>query len=273
MFPSPKIFYILLIFIFFTHAHAQTQYPPDIKKYLEFFNQSCGVENDYVKNENSRPNTLLLIDATTPLNDNQKQFIVDNFINSFEYSSKGEKISLVLLNQEPLSSMNFFTICSPLPESKIKATMATKILKQDIKVFNDSLKGGFEALTKSNQEAQRSPIIESLVEIFRNDRYGFKSGKRKIIIASDLYQHSDFLSFNEMCNKSNCEVFGKSMQRNNFKDLMDSVVKFDGSDDVQVDIFHLKTKNRVNLKSKNWWLSFFEHTGFKKDKVRVITQL
>lgn len=272
--------HLIKIFLFFSllitgiNSHADFKFSKDVQKRINFFNKSCEDKDDpFKKTPEERPNTLILVDATDPLQDDQKQFIVDNFIENFNWNSSGEKVSVVMLNGKSLSNMDYLTICTPISESEIKATMAVKKLKQKIKLFNQGFIGGFNELTESKETADQSQIIESFVELFRNKRYGFLEGKRKLIIASDLYQNSEFLSFYKMCTKKNCESFDQSLKNKEFKNFLDSMLDLKGVSDVDIEVFHLKTKNRVNLKSKDWWESFLKYAGFEDNKIKVNTQL
>ncbi len=107
---------------------------------------------------------------------------------------------------------SFITICSPLTESQITLSMAKNRELDKIAYFKKTVSEAFNGLVQTKVKAGQSPIIESLVEIFRSKRYGFENGNRHLIIASDLYQNSSYVSFYKLCNSGKCPSFNDTLK-------------------------------------------------------------
>lgn len=234
---------------------------PDIKA----FNDYCAQKYNPKKNKN----TLLLIDATDPLNVDQVSYIRDNFINNLQWDNEGDKFTIVVLNEKSVMNSSFVTICSPLTESQITLTMAKKKELDKIAYFKKAISGAFEGLVQTKMKASQSPIIESLVEIFRSKRYGFENGNRYLIIASDLYQNSSYISFYKLCNSGQCPSFKDTLKNKSISDFINNEAKinFNSKDSVEIEIFQLKTQDKISFTVKPWWTDFLSSLGLTKIKI------
>ena len=264
---------LLLISLLLLFVSSQNVFSADLSKRQDYFKKHCDNEYEGEGGSSSRPNKLLLIDATDPLTEPQKQFLRDNFIENFSWKDEGEKVSIVLLNSKRLNNLDYVTLCTPLPEDKITFTMATKKEKKKIKLFEKTLKESFENLIASDKKADQSLLIESFVEIYRNERYGFLDGKRHLILASDLFQNSDWLSFFKVCKNNKCPNLKQTLKDQDFNEFMESEVNINHLDGDVVEIYHLKLKDKVVLSAKKWWLDFFNATGFDTNNLKVTSEL
>jgi len=271
---TPELFHrfkiaCYILAILFTNS----VFSADLDKRISYFNKQCEKAFEGEGGNNARPNRLILIDATDPLSEAQKQFLRDNFINNFTWQDEGEKVSIVLLNNTKINNLDVFTLCTPLPEDKITFTMATKKEKKKILLFEKTFQESFEKLVSSSVKADQTLLIESLIELYRNKRYDFLDGKRTLILASDLYQNSSWLSFFKICIDGSCPSLEKTLKDKNFSEFLNSEVKIKHLDKDQIEIYHLKLNDKIVLSAKNWWKSFLESAGFDTKYLKVTTEL
>jgi len=271
---TPELFHRLkiacyILAVLFTH----NVFSADLDKRVSYFNKQCEKAFEGEGGNNARPNRLILIDATDPLSEAQKQFLRDNFIKNFTWQDEGEKVSIVLLNNTKINNLDVVTLCTPLPEDKITFTMATKKEKKKIHLFEKTFQESFERLVSSSVKADQTLLIESLIELYRNKRYDFLDGNRKLILASDLFQNSSWISFFNVCKNDSCPTYEKTLKDKNFSEFINSEVKIRHLDQDQVEIYHLKLNDKVVLSAKNWWKSFLEYAGFNVKTLKVNTEL
>jgi hypothetical protein len=236
-----------------------------LKDNLEFFNQSCAKQK--VTN-----NKLILIDATDPLLPEQIAFIKENFIANPQWENVGDRFSIVIMDEKPVSLLKFVSICAPIPASKITDDMAVLIAKKHIKIFNKTLNDSFDALIKS-KKAPESHIIEALVEIFRSKRYEFLDGKRQLIIASDLYQNSNLISFYRLCSGGKCPAFKDTLKDKTIANYLKNEAKLNLNNNDSVVIYQLKTQDKVSMSVKPWWEDYISSFGLSKDRIKISSQL
>lgn len=281
-----KILTVPLCLIFFlacdSIAQAQVVFPDTLAKRLKFFEGECS--KPYSVEGQLRPNKLLLLDATDPLDPPQIQFLRDNFIGeNITWNNAGEKFTVVLLDNKPAATLDYITLCTPMPESQINFTMARKKIEQQIKLFKWALAGGFEVLAASSSEAKKTPLIETIIEIHRNKRYGFTEGDKSLILASDLYQNSEFLSFFSVCHEkkkytvatNRCRSFEKTLSGLSSKNqqFFQTQAKFSIKPKESIEIFHLKSQGQVNLSAVGWWKDYLKFAGYREESIKFTSQL
>ena len=92
-----KFFFVFTFFIFQGKVHAELNFDddPDLKQKIKYFQASCDDEDikEIYKDNRSRPNRLLLIDATDPLSEGQKQYLLDNLGGSVQIKRRSVLIS------------------------------------------------------------------------------------------------------------------------------------------------------------------------------------
>ena len=252
-------FFIIFTSIFLMSGFSESA---ELDKRISYFKKQCDKPYEGDGGNEARPNKLLLIDATDPLSESQKQFLRDNFIDNFKWKNEGEKVSVVLLNNTNTNNLAYVTLCTPIPEDKITFTMAKKREKNKIILFEKTLKESFERFISSDLKAEKTVLIEALIEIYRNSRYDFLEGRRHLIIASDLYQNSNWLSFFRICPKENCLSYERSLKDKNFAKFVKSEVKIKVKDSDEIEIYHLKLKDKVVLSAKDWWKDFLKTFNF-----------
>lgn len=268
---------------FHSIVQAEVKFSETLEKRLNYFKKQC--DKPYSVEGKLRPNKLLLLDASDPLDPEQIQFLRDNFVgDNITWKNEGDKFSIVLLDDKKTAQLDFISLCAPLPENQITFTMAKNKVKQQIKAFKWSLTEGFEALAASTTEANHTPLIETIIEIHRNKRYGFTDGDKSLILASDLYQNSEFLSFfYNVCREkkkytvatNRCKSFKNTLKMISSKNqqFFKTQAKFDIKPTETIEIYHLKSNGEVNLTAKDWWVDYLKFAGYKKDNIKFISQL
>ena len=232
---------------------------------IKFFTNLC--DQNKSSKKPLRNSTLLLIDATDPLKpiSANAQNLRDNFIKSFDWKEEGDRVSIVVLSDKPVATLDFVTMCAPVPESKITPTMAKLVVQKQIRAFKEGLSYSFEKLIQSNQSvSKQSSLVESIVEIFRSRRYGFNdsSSKRHLIIASDLYQNTDQLSFYKLCKGNNCPSFKDSMKDREVDIFMNKFAKLQANSSTDsVEVYQFQPRSKMNFSITDWWIEYFKFSG------------
>lgn len=275
------LFYIFLGLSFSILGKAESELPTQIsllsnetKTNLNFFRTKTCVGDASVKTKASEiSNKLIFIDTTDPLNENQIQFIRDNFVTGVSWKHLGDRFTIVILNNKPSSAMDFVSLCAPVPFEGINSDMAKLVQEKQIRIFKKTFSDVFDSMVKSDKKAQQSHLIESIVEIYRNKRFNFLDGNRELIIASDLFQHSDLISFYSLCKNKQCPSFAETMKNTSISSFINNEAKLAFKPSDKIEIFHLKSQGRVIFSIKPWWEDFFQHAGLDHTKVKVTSQL
>lgn len=258
----------LLLWLFSINAFSEqplNAFSGTLKDNLDFFNQSCSKQK-------AINNKLILIDATDPLLPEQIAFIKENFISNPKWENVGDRFSIVVIDEKPVSLLKNISICAPIPESKITDDMAVLIAKKHIKIFNKTLNDAFDILVQT-KKAPESHIIEALVEIFRSKRYEFLDGKRQLIIASDLYQNSKLISFYSLCSSGKCPSFNETLKNKEIANYLKNEAKLNLNNNDSVMIYQLKTQDKVSMTVKPWWEDYISSFGLAKDRIKIFSQL
>lgn len=251
------------------NAHSEQTFEdfsdPKLKEYLKFFNASCSKQN--VTN-----NKLILIDGTDPLLPEQIAFIKENFISNPTWDSVGDRFTIVIMDEKPVSLLRFVSFCAPTPTSKITPDMARLVAQKNIRLFNKTLNDAFDIMIKT-KKAPESHIIEALVEIFRSKRYEFLDGKRQLIIASDLYQNSNLISFYKLCSSGKCPSFNDTLKDKTIANYLKNQAKLNLIDTDSVVIYQLKTQDKFNMTVNPWWVDYISSFGLSKNHITISSQL
>ena len=197
--------------------------------------------------------TLVLVDLTDKLLPNQIQYVRDNWIANVGWKSRGDSFGLARMTKQPPEEMKVVNICAPDPVDKDNSQINSGNVKTFIKTYSNI----FDSLLLANGKgADNSLLIESIRQIFTNARYKFSSenGPRHFILVSDLYQNSSEISFFQ-CNpkEKNCSFESVRKSKSAWFDSASLGLTKDDS----VTIYHLSSKCRVDLKAKDWWVSYF----------------
>lgn len=261
---------ILIVFSLFILSFAGLTLADDttIENNIKFFTNLCDQnKNDKKPVKNS---ILLLIDATDPVKPKSAnaQNLRDNFINNFDWSEEGDRVSIAVLSDKSVVSLDYVTMCAPVPESKITPTMAKLQIKKQNRAFKEALSYKYEKLIESNQSvSKQTSLIEAIVEVYRSKRYGFDdaNSKRHLIIASDLYQNTDQISFYKLCKGNACPSFKESLKDKEVDVFMNRFAKLQtNTDRDSVEIYQFQPRSKINFSITDWWTDYFHFTGINK---------
>jgi hypothetical protein len=252
----------LIVFYLLTSISSAFADASIVQNNIQFFTNLCDknkAEKKPVKNS-----TLLLIDATDPVITSNAQNLRDNFIKSFDWKEEGDRVSIVILSDKPVATSDFATMCAPVPNDKITATMAKLVQQKQIRAFKEGLSYSFESLVNTNKSsAKNTSLIELIVEVFRSKRFGFDdvSSKRHLIIASDLYQNTDQISFYKLCKGNTCPTFASSMQNKEINTFMTRFAKLQTTSNDSVEIYQFQPRSKMNFSISDWWTEYFHFAG------------
>ena len=260
---------LVLIFIAFSIniSYGNDLFDEGLQKRLKAFENLCkSKEVKKIYEDKERPNRLLLIDATDPLNEAQIQYLKDNYIKGVNWQDEGEKFSIVVLNSKPISELDRITMCSPKPEDKIGWFDAKNKAQKLIKLYQQTLEEAFDIMVRSSKEADSTRLVETLYQIYTNKRFDFLEGDRKLLIASDLLQKST--EINLYC-KGSCPTF---QQTYNTKKQWFDLTKLQLRDSDVVEIYYLQAKCRVNFATLTWWQDYFLKEGVKPENIFALAE-
>jgi len=231
----------------------------------------------------SRNATVLMLDTTDALREEQLQFVIDNYAEDFKWNNAGDRFTVIRMGSKPSPMMEFKSICAPKPAHKIDKLM-DPIRK--IEVQNKTFKWTFKELIRrmgsQKKKAKNTLLVESITEVYRNKRYKFlRARMRKLILVSDLYQHSEIISFFRMCRPAvkgkkhplRCPDLATTIQRNaRFSNYLKAAKpKFRKSD--KVEIYYLNVKGRVDRSAENWWRGYFNNAGLESSSLKITPEL
>lgn len=248
----------------------------DLNRSIKYFDSKC--------TQDVQSNTLILIDNTAQLKDSQKQFVQDNFISSFNWENEGDRVTVVSLHDSPVALMPVYSLCAPKPAHKIDEIYdPIAKIRAENKLFLRALQVIFEKQTTSVRKAKSTLLMEAITEVYRSTRYHFNSGgTRQLILVSDLYQHSNLLSFLKQCRKKRFSR-DKSLTCPSISDITKVNSRFSRYLEVakpeltpldRIKIFYLNTNGRVDRSAEDWWSEYFFRSGVKdKAKLDFIPEL
>jgi len=67
--------------------------------------------------------TILMLDTTDSLREEQLQFVIDNYAEYFRWNNDGDRFTVIIMGSKPSYIMDFKSICAPKPEHKIDKVM------------------------------------------------------------------------------------------------------------------------------------------------------
>lgn len=244
-----------------------------LEKRIKSFSRLCS--------KGSKEATLILLDTTDTLRPEQIQFVIDNYTKDIKWQNKGDRFTVVRLDAKPAAIMDFHTICAPKHVDKIN-TFLDPIRK--IKVRNKHFKWTLKELVikfgKQKKKSTHTFLVEAITAFYRNKRYGFlKIENRKLIIISDLYQHSPLISFFDMCSRPpgkerlRCPNIDESLKKNKrFANYLEGAKpNFRPTDSIE--IYYLNVNDRVDRSAERWWRGYFIKAGLNENSLKIIPEL
>lgn len=143
--------------------------------------------------------TAILLDLTDPLNTTQQARLKTIMVNEIAASTTDTMMSLGVVSEDPASWGARFAKCKPATGEDANALYEnpTIISERYAREFTDPIQVTLQSMLTGEAENQ-SPIMEALQSLIsQTPDFTSAKGQRKIIIVSDMLQHSDNLSFYE----------------------------------------------------------------------------
>lgn len=141
--------------------------------------------------------TVVLLDLTDPLNATQQARLKTIMANEVSDSSIDTMIALGVVSENPDNWGARFARCKPASgeDASVFYENPAIIAKRYSREFTDPIKKMLDDMLTGESENQ-SPIMEALQSLIsETPDFTRASGQRKIVIVSDMLQHSDNLSF------------------------------------------------------------------------------
>lgn len=141
--------------------------------------------------------TAVLLDLTDPLSETQQVRLKTIITNEVSSSTTDTMISLGVVSEDPSRWGARFTKCKPETGENANALYEnpTIISERYAQEFTRPIQATLAAMLTGDSENQ-SPIMEALQSLAsETPDFTTARGQRKIIIVSDMLQHSDTLSF------------------------------------------------------------------------------
>jgi len=236
------------------------------------------INKEYCERPEDGTHTLLLVDKTDALTEEQIAYIKDNYLHEhLQWSNKGDSLSLVLMSGEKPSLLPVEKICAPVKRACSGfgdwwdgcQSKHGEDLRRD---FRNRVSGHFLELIKKGGGAPQSHLIESLAELTQNKKFNFDSAwhKRKLLFVTELYQHSPKCSFfpNGKCLAVDGKVLAGSK-----KYVENFFAKFKDGDEVE--IYHFNLRNRNPERAETFWKWYFGQSGIqvsRKENYDVIRE-
>jgi len=274
MFFNKSVLFLILI-SFSKILLAETATAPSsvpLAQAVQYFQQTNG---QFATCRNSNPNkTLLLIDATDPLSDAAKQFVLNNYIQQFENSNgwkeRGDTFSIAILSDNAVAQMNTVTLCAPNSIQKDNGM----INKGQVNNFKSTLERAFADMTKSNLVSKNTNLVEAVAEVYRSATFKFseQAASRRLIIISDLFQNSSNINFYQKC-KGGCPSFQDSLKQDNALAKYLQMAKPSLSSKDTVEVYHLQSRCNLSQSINNWWKGYFVSAGLPENNFKVNAEL
>lgn len=143
--------------------------------------------------------TVVLVDVTDPMNTPQRQDFRNQLDRLLDEVKRYEK--LVIVKVDPVGDSLLapvITRCNPGSAADVTDVDGNpkKLEKQHQELFVEPMKKAFESLVVASG-ADRSPVMESVqsVSLSEFQKTGVEGKDRRLIVASDLLQNTDAISF------------------------------------------------------------------------------
>ena len=225
--------------------------------------------------ENSPEKTFILLDGTDGFEDGSREWVKENIFNkrTIYWENQGAEISIALLGKKSVASMDMIRICTPKPESKISNIWdAPAKIKKDNALVYCALKAKADEFLSNTEGADKSLLVESITEIFRNSRYRFNisdrpNSTRKFYFVSDLFQNSRNISFHKLCKVSGasdmltCPSYESLISDDEkVKRYLSVAIPVLNKTDM-IYIYNTNVENRIDQSAREFWEQYFVAAG------------
>lgn len=213
-----------------------------------------------------RAMTAVLIDVTdemAPVQVSKLRELVRQQINQAEV---GTEFSLGMVTDDASRLGSLVALCKPRAGGDVSAAVQNvRLVEERYKErFLDPLNGIFDQMLTAT-EAKQSPIMEGLQRLI-SETPGFVTfaGPKRVIIVSDLLQHSDAMSFYR---GESWDSFRQSRASQRLsKDLGDA----------DIDVIQIPRPSGWKgdpAVLEDFWIRYFDHQGAHLPKVRILGDL
>lgn len=243
-----------IILISFAYLYFQTKSNEIIRSEVTF----CR-EDSIVTTEN-----LILIDATDSFNDTQALLIKKELAKLVENSEIDSKFSIYVIDDSENGFKPIIEICNPGDGSDKSELTSNKrrLLKNWKEGFHDKITDKLNSYIDINV-AKHSPIMEILKYASIHSFNDSKASQKKVVIISDLLQHSgNFSQYSEVTS------FDEFSKRKNFPKLKADL------NDVDVEVYYLyraENSNRQNRKHISFWEKYIRASGGTLKRVKNVS--
>mgnify|MGYP003108496282 CR=1 FL=1 len=219
--------------------------------------KSTAVEIDEITNcpvEGANSISAIYIDTTDSLSRDQSLFITRTLTKLISGSEKYDKFLIYFLTENAEDLVSKLEVCNPGDGRNASALTSNKrqIEKRWQAQFMNKLSLAFANL-KTAPEASRSPIIEGLKYVSTDAFAGFDASSKRVLLVSDLLQHSNLVSHY----KSDYGLEDEYFQKN-----IDNSLPY--LENVAVEIFYVvRPENRMLQTNKHirFWEKVISRSG------------
>ena len=201
--------------------------------------------------------TLVLVDQTDPLSSTQAAELATEIRDLSSKMERYEKISIAIIGHElEVPPSYVFSMCNPGRDNQINQYLQTPSRQR--RVFEESFQKPLDEVVNHFKEpvsAPESPIIETIANLTRLRDFNSTVPNRKLIMFSDLLQHSQLLDqYTEK--QISFQDFTKSANSSS-----DTAANLKGA---TVDIFYLirpATRKFQTPLHQRFWANYFRANG------------
>lgn len=210
--------------------------------------------------------TAILLDLTDPLSETQQARLKTIMANEIASSSVDTMISLGVVSESAANWGARFAKCKPATGEAANGLYEnpTIIAARYRHEFTDPIQVTLAGMLEGDVESQ-SPIMEALQSLIsETPDFTRTSGVRKLMIVSDMLQHSDNLSFYR---QQGWDFF---MAQNGARRLAGNLA------DVEVEILRIpRTGGNLpsNELTEGFWTRYFDKQGSRAPRVRSLGDL
>ena len=207
---------------------------------------------------------VIVIDATDSFNETQALLAKKELVSIIDRSPVDSRFSLYVINTDIADKKPIIEICNPGDGSDKSELTSNKrrLLEQWKEKFHDKIIDDIDSLIDIHI-ANNSPIMETIKYASINTLYNSNSKNKKLIILSDLLQHS-----------SSYSQYQKTESFEQFSGQAVSSLLRPSLDDVAVEVLYLyriKDKSRQNRKHITFWEKFFAKSGGSITRVKKLS--
>ncbi len=206
---------------------------------------------------------VIIIDSTDSFNKTQALMAKKELNSLLDNSSQESRFSLYVINKNIADEKPLLELCNPGDGSDKNEFTSNKrrLLQKWKEGFHNKIINEIDLLIDANI-ADSSPIMETVKYASVNSFYGSKAQKKKLILLSDLLQHSS--SYSHYQENGNYDDFKSLNIANSLTPSLDNV-------DVEIlYLYRTKDSNRQNRKHITFWEHYLTSGGGSLTRVKKL---